>query len=154
MDVGLATSEQRMIKSEEEIKVIKLGAETADIGGEACREAVRDGVIEWEVARAGVEAMIRHISDKAGDRAELMDTWVWFQSGLNTDGAHNPLTNRRIRPGDILSLNCFPMIQGYYTALERTMFYKNTPSDAALKAQQSSRSRHLFIYFYHLRPRY
>ena len=24
--------------------------------------------------------------------------------------------------GDILSLNCFPMIQGYYTALERTLF--------------------------------
>ena len=78
------------------------------------------------------------VSERAGDRAELMDTWVWFQSGLNTDGAHNPLTSRRIRPGDILSLNCFPMIQGYYTALERTMFYKHTPSDAALKAQQFS----------------
>ena len=154
MDVGLATSEQRMIKSDEEIEVIKLGAETADIGGEACRGAVRERAREWEVARAGVEAMVSHIrsvrvrvtgmvmcvcvSERAGDRAELMDTWVWFQSGLNTDGAHNPLTSRRIRPGDILSLNCFPMIQGYYTALERTMFYKHTPSDAALKAQQFS----------------
>jgi len=55
-------------------------------------------------------------------QAELMDTWTWFQSGINTDGAHNPVTSRRIEAGDILSLNCFPMIAGYYTALERTLF--------------------------------
>jgi creatinase len=47
---------------------------------------------------------------------------VWFQSGLNTDGAHNPVTGRVLQRGDILSLNTFPMISGYYTALERTMF--------------------------------
>ena len=51
-----------------------------------------------------------------------MDTWTWFQSGINTDGAHNPVTTRRLCRGDILSLNCFSMIAGYYTALERTMF--------------------------------
>lgn len=122
MDVGEATARQRMIKSPEEIEVIRLGAATADIGGEACRAAVRAGAREWEVAREGVAAMINHISNTCQDSAELLDTWVWFQSGLNTDGAHNPLTHRRIQTGDILSLNCFPMIQGYYTALERTMF--------------------------------
>ncbi|MEE9375911.1 MAG: M24 family metallopeptidase, partial [Rhizobiaceae bacterium] len=54
--------------------------------------------------------------------SEIRDTWVWFQSGLNTDGAHNPLTTRVLQQGDILSLNTFPMINGYYTALERTLF--------------------------------
>ena len=29
--------------------------------------------------------------------AEYMDTWVWFQSGINTDGAHNPKTNRKLK---------------------------------------------------------
>ena len=48
-----------------------------------------------------------------------MDTWVWFQSGINTDGAHNPKTNRKLKKGDILSLNTFPMISGYYTALRK-----------------------------------
>ena len=43
-----------------------------------------------------------------------MDTWTWFQSGINTDGAHNPVTTRVIRKGDVLSLNCFSMISGYY----------------------------------------
>ena len=62
---------------------------------------------------------------------ELMDTWTWFQSGINTDGAHNPVTSRRVKRGDILSLNCFPMIAGYYTALERTLFCEEV-SDAHL----------------------
>ena len=39
--------------------------------------------------------------------AEYMDTWVWFQSGINTDGAHNPKTNRKLQSGDILSLNTY-----------------------------------------------
>ena len=33
---------------------------------------------------------------------ELMDTWTWFQSGINTDGAHNPVTNKLVEAGDIL----------------------------------------------------
>jgi creatinase len=32
------------------------------------------------------------------------------------------VTSRWLQKGDILSLNCFPMIAGYYTALERTLF--------------------------------
>ena len=48
---------------------------------------------------------------------------MWFQSGINTDGAHNWATTRKVQRGDILSLNCFPMTSGYYTALERTLFY-------------------------------
>ncbi len=52
-----------------------------------------------------------------------MDTWTWFQSCINTDGAHNPVTTRKVQKGGILSLNCFSMIAGYYTALERTIFF-------------------------------
>ena len=36
----------------------------------------------------------------------------------------------RLQPGDILSLNCFPMVQGYYTALERTMFLGHIDQDS------------------------
>ena len=69
--------------------------------------------------------------------AEYMDTWVWFQSGINTDGAHNPKTNRKLVKGDILSLNTFPMISGYYTALERTLFLDHA-DDASLKAWEAN----------------
>ena len=111
----------RMIKSAEEIALIRGGARTADIGGEAIRDAIRVGIREIDVAMAGRDAMELEIA-RAYPDSELRDTWVWFQSGINTDGAHNPVTTRALEAGDILSLNTFPMISGYYTALERTLF--------------------------------
>jgi creatinase len=97
------------------------GARICDVGGGPWRVRVKAGVPEHEVAIASTNAMIREIA-KSFPFVELMDTWTWFQSGINTDGAHNPVTNAQDQSGDILSLNCFPMIFGYYTALERTLF--------------------------------
>ena len=93
-----------------------------DLGGEAIRNAITAGITEYEVALIGTEAMVHEIARTFPD-SEIRDTWVWFQSGINTDGAHNWATTRKIREHDILSLNCFPMTSGYYTALERTLFY-------------------------------
>ena len=131
VDVAPATMWLRTIKSAEEIALIREGARTADAGGEAIRSAIREGVGEHEVALAGTAAMVRRIAE-VFPHAELMDSWTWFQSGLNTDGAHNPVTSRKLRRGDILSLNCFPMIAGYYTALERTLFLGHV-DDASLR---------------------
>ncbi|MCF3948377.1 M24 family metallopeptidase [Acidiphilium iwatense] len=128
VDVGRAVMHQRMIKSAHEIALIREGARIADIGGAACVEALSDGVSEHEVALHATGTMVREIA-RSFPNAELMDTWTWFQSGINTDGAHNPVTSRRVRKGDILSLNCFPMIAGYYTALERTLFLDHASDD-------------------------
>ncbi|MGO2004086.1 MULTISPECIES: M24 family metallopeptidase [Micrococcaceae] len=121
VDVAQAAMRQRMIKSAEEIEVIKHGARIGDIGGEAIKAAIREGISEYEVALIGTEAMVHEIAKTFPD-SEIRDTWVWFQSGINTDGAHNWATTRKLQRGDILSLNCFPMTSGYYTALERTLF--------------------------------
>ncbi|MEM9652831.1 MAG: M24 family metallopeptidase [Actinomycetota bacterium] len=131
VDVGTPTMWMRTVKSDEEIRHITLAATVADLGGEACRDAIAAGVPEHEVAMASTNAMIRAIADSF-PFVELMDTWTWFQSGVNTDGAHNPVTNKIIESGDILSLNCFPMIFGYYVALERTLFCEHA-SDEALR---------------------
>ncbi len=133
-DIAAAVMKIRMRKSAEEIELIRAGAAVADIGGYAIRDAIVEGVSEVEVARAGRDAMEREIARRF-PASEVRDTWVWFQSGINTDGAHNPLTTRTLRAGDILSLNTFPMISGYYTALERTLFL-GEPSDAHLKYWQ------------------
>lgn len=121
VDISKSVMALRMIKSDEEIALITHGARIADIGGAACREAIGEGVPEYEVALQSTGAMVREIA-ATFPHSELMDTWTWFQSAINTDGAHNPVTSRKIEDGDILSLNCFPMISGYYTALERTLF--------------------------------
>ncbi len=121
VDVYTLTMQQRMHKSPAEIELIRHGAAVADVGGYAIRDAIKIGTREIDVAIAGRDAMELEIAQRFPD-AEYRDTWVWFQSGLNTDGAHNPVTARKLQHGDILSLNTFPMISGYYTALERTLF--------------------------------
>ena len=140
VDLNQAIMSLRMIKSAEEIELIKGGARTADIGGEAIRDAIRVGTREIDVAMAGRDAMEIEIA-RAYPHSELRDSWVWFQSGINTDGAHNPVTTRRLEAGDILSLNTFPMISGYYTALERTLFV-GEPDAASLKVWQANVEAH------------
>ena len=135
-DVSKYLMNIRMIKSNEEIDIIKNGARIADIGGEEIVKNIKVGATELEIAIAGRDKMEREI-EKTYPDAEYMDTWVWFQSGINTDGAHNPKTSRKLISGDILSLNAFPMISGYYTALERTLFL-NEIDDASLKAWEAN----------------
>ncbi|XP_035694290.1 creatinase-like [Branchiostoma floridae] len=130
VDIGKPAMRLRMKKSDEEIALIREGARIADLGGWAVVEALEEGVPEYELAMQASNTMIREVA-RAYPHGELMNTWAWIQSGINTDGGHNPLTSRRVRNGDIMSLNTFPMIAGYYTALERTLFL-NHASDAHL----------------------
>ena len=135
-DISKDLMKLRMIKSHEEIEIIKHGARIADLGGEEIVKNIKQGNTELEISIASRDRMEREIAISFPD-AEYMDTWVWFQSGINTDGAHNPKTNRKLLNGDILSLNSFPMISGYYTALERTLFLDHA-DDASLKAWEAN----------------
>ncbi|MEM8749040.1 MAG: aminopeptidase P family protein [Pseudomonadota bacterium] len=139
-DIALPVMHSRMIKSAEEIALIREGARIADLGGSAIHAAIANGVREVDIAIAGRDAMESEIARSFPD-SELRDTWVWFQSGLNTDGAHNPVTTRQLQQGDILSLNTFPMISGYYTALERTLFL-GEPDAASLRIWEANIAAH------------
>lgn len=140
VDIAPDTMAARMIKSPAEIALITTGARTADIGGAAIHAAIHEGATELEIAQQGRTAMEHEIARACPD-AEYRDTWVWFQSGLNTDGAHNPVTNKALDMGDILSMNSFPMISGYYTALERTLFL-GEPDRDSLRIWQANVAAH------------
>ncbi|PIK39537.1 Creatinase [Apostichopus japonicus] len=122
----------RMVKSKEEIDIIKEGAKICEVGGAAVLEACEEGVREYEVAQHATNVLVREVA-KRFPNIELQDTWAWFQTGINTDGAHNPPTSRQLQRGDIISMNVFPMICGYYTALERTLFMGDVTSDRHLQ---------------------
>ncbi len=139
-DIAPASMQQRMIKSNAELDLIREGARVADVGGFAIRDAIRVGAREIDIAMAGRDAMELEIA-KSFPNSELRDTWVWFQSGVNTDGAHNPVTSRKLEHGDILSLNTFPMISGYYTALERTLFI-GEPNKESLRVWEANVQAH------------
>ena len=140
VDVAPATMQQRMHKSPAELDLIRAGANVADVGGYAIRETIKVGAREIDIAMAGRDAMELEVAKRFPD-SEIRDSWVWFQSGINTDGAHNPVTTRKLEHGDILSLNTFPMISGYYTALERTMFVGDV-DDASLKIWEANVAAH------------
>ena len=139
-DIAPDTMQQRIHKSAAEIELIRAGAQVADVGGYAIKDAIKTGTREIDVAMAGRDAMELEIA-KRFPHAEYRDTWVWFQSGMNTDGAHNPVTSRKLERGDILSLNTFPMISGYYTALERTLFVQEV-DPASLKIWEANVAAH------------
>ena len=101
VDIGSATMWMRTVKSAEEHDLIRHGARICDLGAETCVDAVAAGVPEHEVALATTRTMVREIA-ASFPFVELMDTWTWFQSGDNTDGAHNPVTNKLVQSGDIL----------------------------------------------------
>ena len=136
IDISPSVMLKRMVKSKEEINLIRSGAKIADIGAKALVKEIKVGASEMDIAMVGRDAMEKAIVKFHPD-SELRDTWVWFQSGINTDGAHNPVTTRKLKHGDILSLNTFPMISGYYTALERTLFVGEA-DDASLKAWEAN----------------
>jgi creatinase len=96
VDISAGTMTQRMKKSVAELEMIRHGAGVADVGGFAIREAVKEGARELDIAMAGRDAMELEIAKRFPD-AEYRDTWVWFQSGINTDGAHNPVTSRKLQ---------------------------------------------------------
>ena len=85
-----ANVQLRMIKSDEEIKIIKNGARIADLGGEEIVKNIREGnteiemkgIVEWKdgiVQRLtkGVETLVKN----AG--AELIHGWATFSSSKN-----------------------------------------------------------------------
>lgn len=140
VNVSVPATRMRMIKSPEEIQVIRDGAAIAEIGGYKCLEVMAEGIAEWEVVQAATNVMSKCIAQKY-PHPPVLDTWSWFQTGINSDGAHNPPMTKKLESGDIISMNCFPMVSGYFTALERTLFL-NHCSDAHLKYWEDNVSVH------------
>jgi creatinase len=75
VNIDLPAMQLRMLKSAEELALIRAGAAVADIGGTACVEAIDEGVPEHEVALHATGVMVREIAHRYPD-SDLMDTWT------------------------------------------------------------------------------
>ncbi|XP_072036527.1 creatinase-like [Amphiura filiformis] len=129
VDIAEPIMMKRIKKSDEEIALIKSIAAISDVGGAAIVEAMDEGVPEYVVRDYAIDKMNEEIARKHPN-SEFRDTWAWWQTGpVNTDGAHNPVTTRRLQKGDICIMNLFPIVSGYYAALERTAFLDHVPDE-------------------------
>ena len=72
-DVGEPVMRMRLIKSDEEVELLRQGARIADLGGEAAKKAIKEGIREYEVALVGTEVMVKEIA-KTFPHHELRDS--------------------------------------------------------------------------------
>lgn len=118
-DVGGVLSEARLLKSEEEIALLRLGGAVGKIGAGAFVDAVSPGVPELVVAAHAVNEMDRALAALAPSAAT--STYSYCQFGSHSLTPHLHPTTKRARRGDIVALNVFPVIWGYCVELERTL---------------------------------
>lgn len=121
VDIGDVLAAARIIKSDEELELLRLGGQVAKIGADAFLNALKEGVTEISVAAAATYAMEMATAGLASDAGT--STYTYCQVGTNTLTPHLHPTSRRIRRGDIIALNCFPVIWGYCIELERTFVF-------------------------------
>jgi Xaa-Pro aminopeptidase len=118
-DAGSALAETRLIKSQEEIDLLRLGGQVAKIGAQAFLAAQHEGVSEIEIASHAVAEMNRAIGALAP--TALSSTYAYCQAGLRSLTPHLHATGHFLRRGDVVALNVFPVISGYCMELERTL---------------------------------
>jgi len=121
VDAGPPFSELRIIKSREELDLLELGGRIAKLGADAFLEALVDNVTELAVA-----SHANNVMDKAlgalSDQG-ISSTYTYAQFGEHTLTPHLHATGRRLRRGELVALNVFPVIWGYCAELERTFVF-------------------------------
>jgi Xaa-Pro dipeptidase len=105
--------EMRKVKDPEEQKLMKKAGELADIGMEAIKEFIGDGVRENEVAAAASYAMRR-------EGAEDIAFPFIVVSGPRSAYPHGGVTGRKIRSGELVTVDMGATYKEYKTDITRT----------------------------------
>lgn len=138
VDVSDLLFRARLIKSEEELGLLRLGGELGRIGADAFLEALGPGVTELSVATRAVAAMDVALGALRPDAAS--STYAYAQFGDHTLSPHRHPSGRRLQRGDLVALNVFPVVWGYCMELERTFVFGEpfTAQVAALETATAS----------------
>jgi Xaa-Pro aminopeptidase len=131
VEVGDALGAMRILKSAEELELLELGGAIAKIGANAFIEALTLNTTELTVVAHAVGEMDRALGALRPDA--LTSTFAYCHFGDHSLTPHLHATGRRLRHGDIVALNVFPVISGYLMELERTLVF-GTATDAQQKA--------------------
>jgi Xaa-Pro dipeptidase len=121
----------RLIKDEQEIKLITEACKLAEIGMEMAVETVRSGITEKEVA-AEVEYAMR----RAGSDGTSFDTII--ASGTNSAFPHGSCSNRKIQDGDLVVVDLGATYQFYRSDMTRT-FIAGKPTEKHKKIYETAK---------------
>lgn len=122
VEIGDIIAGLRIIKSAEELALLEMGAIVAKIGANAFLEALIENATELSVASHAVHEMNKAIG-ALNSNGGGTSTYAYAQFGDHTLTPHLHPTAKRLRRGDLVALNVFPVIWGYCMELERTFVF-------------------------------
>lgn len=110
-------NEMRVIKDEDELKIMRRAAEMADFGVKVGVEALQEGITEMEVL-----AKIEYELKKKGIREMSFSTMVLF--GEKSGQPHGNPGDRKLKAGDFVLFDMGVVLDGYTSDITRTFAFK------------------------------
>ncbi|MEV6396580.1 aminopeptidase P family protein [Streptomyces sp. NPDC051907] len=121
-DLGLAVEQQRIVKDEEEIALLRIAAEIADQALGELLESILVGRTERHLALELERRLVDHGADGPAFATSVA-------TGPNSGrGGHRP-SDRRVEEGDFLSVCLGANYRGYRSEIGRTFVIGTTPAD-------------------------
>jgi len=106
----------RMIKSENEVSLLKEASRIAEIAMERVLEKMRPGMTELQVVGIAQEAMYENGAEYEGHP-------LYVLSGKNSVHAISRPTHKKIRDGEIIQLNIGARVSGYSSSIGRPVCF-------------------------------
>lgn len=137
VEMGTIVTGLRAIKSDAEVKIIARAARIADAMMEAAMAAARPGTTELEISK-----VIRRAAEDLGAEGESFANIV--ASGPNASRPHHAPSSRKLRVGDMVTIDLGARVEGYCSDLTRNPVIGKVPKrfaaiyDACLEAQQAA----------------
>lgn len=126
IDVSDVLDSLRVVKSDEEINLIRIASEMANVGAVAFVEAIKEGRPELEISSRCELAMEKELARQAPN-LESYGTISICASGTRSLLGHIFSSGKKIRRGELINLNTLGVAQGYYVSLERSIFFGKLP---------------------------
>jgi len=112
-DAASIMTDLRIVKSSEEIGLIRKAARVADVAMDAAIKATKPRVAETEIAAEAEYAMRKNGAE------EFYRTYV--ASGPRSSIAHGLVGHRKVRRGDLVMIDLHPTLNAYHADLCRTI---------------------------------
>jgi Xaa-Pro aminopeptidase len=112
----------RMIKSEEEIQIIRKSAQIADKAMQEALKAARAGMKEYEVTAVAMYTMLK-------EGAENPSFEIFLASGENSWLPERYASDKSLNPNELILLDMGAIYQGYCSDITRTFSVGETTSE-------------------------
>ena len=128
VDISDQVERQRLVKSKEEIKLSRQGAELCMISIKAAEQAIQVGVTEIDVARAMIEASGIEYAKRFPD-FEFQPYPFYCRAGAGRNWGHAGPTSTKIEREKRVGVVACPVIMGYFSTLGRGYFLGKIPEE-------------------------